>query len=652
MKMEFPSSFREKFFSYTFDETNIPVSPLMLAVTGHRNIEPTASDSIREKAEKWFLRIGRNWQTKQGFRSGETSCAPILVLDGMAVGADTLVAEVVLKIKKEHPDLNFQLIAVLPMPKKLYENDFSQKSELDTFQRLCDAADCVLELPCVCGNESDSMLSEEERIAQYEQLGKYLVSNSMFLLALWDGDCGVNGIPKAGGTADVVRMKLNGVVSDSVIPIELESLTSKSGLGVIEPSGVVFHIVTPRESRVMTGSQKAGDLYCYFPDENDYRHPAERKIPKGKHIQYNQIFSLRHISHPFEESAEMNKDALRNYRKWNELKSNSQKWLLGENPPLDAELQFMTEHYTMLDSLALLYQKKFFRYAVVYIAALLLFSLTFYLECYCRPLSQGIFSSKSAFSFINYLDIPYYLVFLMLIVLFWRVAKAALYEKYHRYRALAEILRIQIFWYLAAIPEKSYEHYWGHQINNMNWLRITAKTLLFTIHDNNVPHFDFVKEHWLLDQYKYFTGKTPGYKKTDKRLELYSKFFLVFAFLWFAGRIFVNREAFQLNESCCSNMEIWLYYIGVQLIAMSGMFAVCCMLWNRLKANNSLVKRYKKMVPIYSQVLYAFAKINDSDVSECQKDLDRKKLLRYMGEYALMENADWFLMTRKLELPK
>lgn len=653
MKIDFDSSIRDKYFFYHKEDAKVPVCPLVLAVTGHRNIDPQAIEFVRKQTEQWFLKVGRRWQKRQGFRHGETSCAPILVLDGMAIGSDTLVAETILKIKKEHPDLNFQLIATLPMPKEHYERDFTNDFDLSLFNKLCKKSDYVVELPLVPDNlqymerHTDSFLSEDQRIAQYTQLGKILASNSMFLLALWDGDSGSNGTPKAGGTADVVRMKLNGVFSNNVLPVQLETVSGKLGIGVVEPNGVVFHIVTPRESHPIAGTQKTGDLYCRFPKEDDYRHPSERGISKGKKITYDQIFSSVNVSHPFDESVEMNKDALHHYKNWNKLKSSSQTWLLGDNPPQDSELQFMTEHYTMMDSLALLYQKKFFRYAGVYILVLLLFSLIFYLRCYCQPLIQWA-SCNNIFTCINfdYLDLIYYLVFAVLIILFLRVKAGAFYEKYHRYRALAEILRVQIFWHLAAIPEKSHDHYWGHQINNMNWLRITAKTLLFSIRDNNESHFEFVKEHWLEDQYKYFAGKTPVYKKTDQRLERYSLLFLLFALIWFTVRIFVKR----LEVGGC--FEPLLYNTGVQFLAMSGMFALCYVLWNRLKANNSLVKRYKKIAPIYSQVLYAFSAINQSEASQEEKDEDRKKLLRYMGEYALMENADWFLMTRKLELPK
>ena len=659
MQIDFSPSFRDKLFYYTLDNTKIPVSPLMIAVSGHRNIDPQSLAPIREKVEQWFLKIGYFWQKKQGFRPGETSCAPILVFDGMATGADTLIAEVLLKIKKERPDLNFQLIATLPMPKNLYINDFTQESELETFNNLCNEADYIIELPLVPENlpqtdeHSEYGLTEEQRMAQYEQLGKALASNSMFLLALWDGDLGVNGVPNAGGTADVVRMKLNGVVSDDVTPIQLETLAKDSGVGVIEPNGVVFQIFAPRVSQPSSKQQAPGNLYYYLPEEDNYQHPAERKIPKGKKIKVNSMFSLKKISEPFNESASLNKDALRNVETWKQSKTESKEWLLGKNPPQDADLQFMTEQYTVLDALAMAYQKSFFLYAFIYILFILAFSLVFYLETYYQPLDRSILSDQKFFRHIYMLDCFYFLFLSILFLLFGYVRWRAFYEKYHRYRALAEILRVQIFWYIAAIPDKSLYHYWSHQIHVMSWLRTAAKSLLFTVGASAKPDFNFVKERWLNDQYKYFTYKFPFYSKADNRIENISWMFLCITVVWFFVRVFVKRDS--VVDMFINNKSIYMYkaYLcSVVFMAMTGVIAFACILWNRLKANNSLVKRYKKIAPIYSQVLYAFKKINDSNAPQSEKDLDRKKLLRYLGEYALMENADWFLMARKLELPK
>ena len=76
-------------------------------------------------------------------------------------------------------------------------------------------------------------------------------------------------------------------------------------------------------------------------------------------------------------------------------------------------------------------------------------------------------------------------------------------------------------------------------------------------------------------------------------------------------------------------------------------------LWNRLKSNGSLANRYSKIYPIYVHALRLLSEVDEEEsLSEEAKIRSQKHILRQLGEFALGENADWFLISRKLELPR
>ena len=84
--------------------------PLVIGVTGHRDLVDGEIPGVRARIEALFSLLKNNFPD-----------LPLLVLTGLAEGADRLVVEVA-------AEFDSGIVNVLPMPKSLYELDFRDES--------------------------------------------------------------------------------------------------------------------------------------------------------------------------------------------------------------------------------------------------------------------------------------------------------------------------------------------------------------------------------------------------------------------------------------------------------------------------------------------------------------------------------------------
>jgi hypothetical protein len=175
-------------------------APLLVGAIGHRDLREPDLPLLTERFRA-FLRRLRTLVPH----------TPIVLLTGLAEGADSLCAEVALSE-------GLALVACLPFPVERYRTDFSGPA-LERFERLAAAA---LEVRVVRGDDG------------YLDAGRYVAHYAQLLVALWDG----SDDHKPAGTADIVRFRRNGSLFASP-----EALL----MGAAD-SGSVYQIVTPRVS--------------------------------------------------------------------------------------------------------------------------------------------------------------------------------------------------------------------------------------------------------------------------------------------------------------------------------------------------------------------------------------------------------------------
>ncbi len=197
--------------------------PLIVAVTGHRDLIKEDENILREKVKEFFEELKRN--------NPHTN---IILLSGLAEGADMLTAEEALK-------LSIELIAILPYEKEEYLQSFDNKKEIDRFNKLYNQAKKV-------------KILKKTKEGAYVELAKYLAKHSNILLALWDGN---RSNIKPGGTADVIQRK--------------EEYKVENLLDVNEEE-IIIHILTPRESnKNIKNPYTIKPIFIGRGDENNYK---------------------------------------------------------------------------------------------------------------------------------------------------------------------------------------------------------------------------------------------------------------------------------------------------------------------------------------------------------------------------------------------
>jgi len=184
--------------------------PLVVAVTGHRDLLEHEYDGITNETEKFLSDLMRDFTERR-----------IEVMSPLAEGADRIVARVAL-------DLGLELIAPLPMEQSEYRKDFQTAASRAEFDELCLQASQVL----VLSAES----TDRDRL--YAQLGVFLSAHCHILLAIWDGKLG----KRLGGTAQVVKFHHDNVM-DGYVP----TMVTAQQMLIDDESDLVFHIVCSRD---------------------------------------------------------------------------------------------------------------------------------------------------------------------------------------------------------------------------------------------------------------------------------------------------------------------------------------------------------------------------------------------------------------------
>lgn len=197
--------------------------PLTVGVTGHRQIAGDCTQAI-EAAVVSLL---------DGVRA-KAPDAPLLLLTGLAEGADRLVARVA------RDRFGAELVVVLPRAAESYRDDFATPDSKAEFDRLLGAARLVVTCP---EDHADPTVG-------YAWAGNFTALHCHLLIALWDGDAARGD----GGTAEIVAAKLKGRYAgwNKGEPLQYDE------------GGAVAHVITARAGE--TPPANVGQTNWLYPD--------------------------------------------------------------------------------------------------------------------------------------------------------------------------------------------------------------------------------------------------------------------------------------------------------------------------------------------------------------------------------------------------
>jgi hypothetical protein len=523
---------------------------------------------------------------------------PLELLTPLAEGGDQLAARVALR-------LGLPIVAVLPMEQSEYEKDFADAGSLAEFRSLLGQAEQVIWLPPAPGN-GEPPFTAAARDIQYAQLGVFVSNHCQVLLALWDGKPG----SKLGGTGQVVNFHLTAVMPG------FEADSSPASLLAENENDLVYHIVCSRDRAdgEPAAGLKAGQA-AWFSSRADGARTAQ--LPAEYQILLERLQRF-----------------VRDWREKEEVIARNSCGLLESAPGLPAPSgSVLTDRlFQVADGLAVHYQQRVHRglRAVHLLAVLMGLEFILYAE----------------------FDGPAYMVLLFLALFFAGVIvhligeKREWHRKYLDYRALAEGLRVQLYWNLAGVvdsvsAEFAYDNFLQQQDVDLGWIRhVMRRASLFRVRGAQPdPRWaPWVIGEWVGDssaggqgQLAYYARKeaenTSRYRRTN-RLGTLS--------LW-AGIGFALLLLLMGGESHEGTRQ-WLLILMGALPLIAGIWDA----YSHKRAEKELIKQYAFMGRVFGK---ARMLLDDNTEIGFQR-----RVLKALGEAALDEGAEWLLMHRERPL--
>jgi len=627
--------------------------PIIVGVTGHRDIAPERQDAVRAALQTVLTGLHA--------RFGDA----LHLMTALADGADQLVADVAENLVAGNgKKASLKIIAVSPMPLATYRATVTNKEKL---AHHWDRAALRLELPDL-GPPGAADYDEP----QYEQLGALLSRRSHLLLALWDGQ--PPGGPR-GGTAWVVHMRQQGehdVAGFRDSPLFAGAFSRLD----LSPGGPVLHIVTPRAKTggiISVPGQPgatAGDCFL-LPGPNDG--PDAQPVP----VAPDDVFAAlsEQVRDDFAEIIRLNRRIagfrgpdrrvfagqlgylgvagiaepdgepgahLGRLRQWQAAADTAaqffQRRLLGQFVPARSPGDMLRNGWKAL--LRLRRPPRIgiaFGFAAAVPAAVAMFETYAHLgrSAWALGLYLAVFAGSAAFYHFH-------------------VRHHELQNRFQDYRALAEAMRVQLFWALAATPVAVSDNYLRKQGGELGWIQFAlrgpalwATALALEL---KAPRRELVTKGWIEDQLGFFGrpgadgGKARLHEHAATRGRLWAKRFLLYGGLG-VSLILAATEAAKLALGAqgwhpdgawhlVEDAQDWLLVLAATAPAVAAFFTVSV----DLRAYEAHAHSYALMGRIFARA---------EQVATGADDREFQALVRELGREALAENAEWLLDHRR-----
>ena len=566
-----------------FKHDYVDPAPLVVAVTAHRNLVDDEVPRIVNAIRQFFEEL-----------STKFPATPITLLSPLAEGGGRLAAKVAI-------EMNMELLIPLPLPVDLYKEDFQNTASIEEFESLCQQG-TIIEMPLFDGNTKEGIeVPGPQRNYQYAQTGIFLSSYSHVLLAIWDGK------PSAalGGTAQVVDFHLTKMMR---------------GITDVEPAArrlfgrhehdLVYHVVCARDQPGGAPARPLQPLQTFWLTlENGYLRT------KSLSESANRVFTRMD---------EFNADAERHSSRISKHDCDLMEPNLIERHS-DKRINSL---FKITDWLAVFYQKRV---------------LAMFRSTYTLAFGMGLaFILYGEFQSKTFMIHVFLYLFVIGVIIYVIAQRGRWHRKYLDYRALAEGLRVQLYWQLAGVREGTeiqfiHENFLQEQDIELSWIRnvMRAGSIPFEFAPPQANGLDEVIRHWFEDtstgQLNYYRGK--AFERERRSL--------------------VTRG---IGIAClCSGMAVavFLAFYNEQLpsdvrgplIVLMGVLPLIAAVqeaYAHKKAEKELIKQYRFMERIFVNAKNQL----DSAVS----DHDKRVILKALGGVALDEHAEWILMHRERPL--
>ena len=634
--------------------------PLVIGVTGHRDLREEDVARLEAEVATIMARLRHDYLEDDA----ET---PIIVLSALAEGADRLVARVALR-------QGARLIAPLPLPREEYRRDFEpglQPGNAAEFDELLAQATAAPVIPFGHGNSLEAVrASPQKRAEQYRAVGLFITRHSNAVIAIWDGD---KTNVAVGGTAEVVKFTREG------IPLEV----SRSARASLDGSeiGPVIHVATPRRNkgpasgtvavekwgRAVIDHYRGGALRRWTGfiagfvgrllgiERADGR--AQLSMAQRRELEAWETFGvLVGLTRQFNREAA----ALASKERGRTRMTQSLNYLFdGADPPAPGQepkqvalalAPRWSRLYAISDALANACHTQFRR------DWFLLFLLTF-LAFFCF----AMFSYQA----IELLLIAYSALYGLIFVIFLRARRARHQERFLDYRALAEALRVAVYWRLVGIGLRPSDikadaagdgsnvdaHTVGvlanaypiKQPSELAWVKICLRTLELLDRAEGVADergldpvcHGIVRSCWVHGQATFFRRRGFHHNGVAEALETWAIILLMStAFLLAPLVVFV--AAGQVGDTV---------FFGIDLLMVIGLLpglAAALTAYSERLALKAQARQYDRMRILFERA----CELLPDHVDAANASLVRA-VYRELGIEAMRENAEWVAVYRQ-----
>ncbi len=627
--------------------------PLVIGVTGHRDLRDEDVPRLEREIAGIIARLRRD------YLDAET---PIVVLSALAEGADRLVARVALA----H---GAYLIAPLPLPLEEYRCDFEpglKPGNVAEFDALLARAIAAPVMPLRAASLEALRADRGERAEQYRAVGIFITQHCHVLLALWDGD---GKDMAAGGTAEVVAFKRDG------IPLMVGG-SPRASLDASEV-GPVIEIATPRMKERNAAKEVAvgrwgRDLVkrhrggivrrswrraAAFLARTLHREAKDERatlpVAVRRELDAWQSFeTLIDLTRTFNrEATALAASADGAARRAHGLDA------LFTDPAgvtdLEAKASAMKRAplwcrlYAVADALAQERQKQFqWDWRLLFFFGFVAFF------CFAMFTHAGYVTNL----FLG----GYFVTFLVLLVLFARATLGQHQERYLDYRALAEALRVAVYWKLIGIGARRADAKAGDgraatvdagpvgdvaaaypikQSNELAWVKICLRTIERLDRPDDAPpgRIDprghaLARRFWVHGQFAYFKRQGFRHDSLAGTIETHSAILLVLS-----PFVFVPLLFFHVLRDWPELEEMVLIVVGL----LPGIAAAWAGYAERL-AFKAQARQYDRMRALFERAYDLLPQAIDEETAA-----HARALYLELGTEAMRENAEWVAIYRQ-----
>ena len=439
------------------------------------------------------------------------------ILSAFAEGADQLIAAEAVK-------LGATLVAALPLPLDEYRRDFTQKAmttdAAPRFEELFEKVAASVELPLAAGStEAGIKAFGPERDRQYREASLFIAKHCHVLIALYDGN---DDDVTVGSAAEAVAFCREG------IPVAVKGPARP----ILDGSDTipVIHIVTPRKAVRTTASEvrvvpwgtkvkgapgALGKALSGAGLKRPWELSADEARVAGAWTQFRAFTAL---------TTRFNREARTAAKKRETVISRTVSDLFGRNPQAHARGEEVAglwcRFYGIGETLALEREKR--------------------VRADWRDMFLLGFAAFLCFAFyshlfpVNLLLFDYAAIAVVVGIIFYRSRRFAHRERCFDYRALADALRVGVFWKMlgigmdpgsgpGALPyyRSMAEAYPIAQQNELAWVKSSLRSLDLTDRIGPPPAaprvpldtYDWVREVWVGQQREHYRAVGARYGK-------------------------------------------------------------------------------------------------------------------------------------------